>query len=124
MEPLHVALYGLVITAVGGSIIAALWNYIVKPFIKAAESISSVSTIAEQLAALVEINNRQTQTITTTGAAIHLLMRAMRNFAYALREVGCNGSVTEALKHIERSEDLMTGRAEQNSAAAMTAEGV
>jgi hypothetical protein len=71
------------------------------------------------LPSVVESISVVSKNITAQNIASRYTIKAIRSHSYALREAGCNGSVTTALEHIGKAEDAINGRANENAEAAM-----
>ena len=96
-------LFGLAATGVFGVI-----TFYLKTAIKQLkETPKLLAETTKQLEKITGMNVTQLQ-------VQRLNIKAMRSFSYALKEVGCNGSVDKAMEHINKEEDLLNKQEADN----------
>lgn len=104
-----VTVLGFAITGVLGALAAA-----------AVKTIKVVGTLDKQVAAIIDAGAVQAKNTVKLLEANRYVVRALRSHSFAFRELKANGSVTIALGHIDRAEDILNDRMVANAQAAMT----
>ena len=100
VEKVLMVLITLVVTALFGTLTIFIKNTF--------SALRTVRKIAPVLDRISEMNATQLH-------AQRFIARALRSHSYALREVGANGSVDQALKHINDAEDLLNKQEAKNN---------
>jgi hypothetical protein len=105
-------------------IIAALATAIVAGIIAMLHKQKKILKSVEVLPSIIESLESVSRNVVVQNTSSRHIIKAMRSHSYAFREMGCNGSVTKALEHIDNAEDAINGRADVNTEESMKVQGM